>query len=356
MERTTIPHYVSRCCQVHLGLLCERQGLLRSALAALERAAPLAGSPAQQDVVAANTGRLLARLDRPQQAVAAFTAVQTPDLRTQAGLALALTAAGQPQQAYQAYQSCLALAESSPGTKSQLLVAMGSLAYRVEGVPAAKTLLFQSCQLTPPAVRGLFALAVIGIQHSDLGLVEAALAELLPHQHNPAAAPDCAFLRAAVLVLRGDVAGARRGFLRAAHTQPWLARTWHCLATFLLQNSPRDARAAAALAGKAAGMARSSAEMDDEVECGGAGERSAECLVVRAVALLVAGKNEAALRAAQAAVRLHPDRTDCWAALAAAARMQPTVPTWTCTALHHVLRLGGAGELAQWAGRVVTSL
>ena len=59
--------------------------------------------------------------------------------------------------------------------------AMGSLAYKVEGIEAAKTLLFNSCQLSPPLVRGLFALAVIGVQHTDMNLLEAALHEMKPH-------------------------------------------------------------------------------------------------------------------------------------------------------------------------------
>ena len=69
--------------------------------------------------------------------------------------------------------------------RSHVLVAMGSLAYKVEGVAASKTLLFQSCQLSPPSVRGLLALCVVGVQNSDITLIEAALSELVPHQVIP---------------------------------------------------------------------------------------------------------------------------------------------------------------------------
>ena len=81
---------------------------------------------------------------------------------------------------------------------------MGSLAYKVEGIEAAKTLLFNSCQLSPPLVRGLFALAVIGVQHTDMNLLEAALHEMKPHVTDPRYSADIAFLTAAVLVLKGD--------------------------------------------------------------------------------------------------------------------------------------------------------
>jgi hypothetical protein len=50
---------------------------------------------------------------------------------------------------------------------------------------AAKTLLFQSCQLQSPSVRGLMALCVIGVQNSDMNLIDAALAEMGPHAQDP---------------------------------------------------------------------------------------------------------------------------------------------------------------------------
>ena len=76
---------------------------------------------------------------------------------------------------------------------------MGNLAYKVEGISSAKTLLFQSCQLVPPSVRGLFALCVIGVQHSDMNLIEAALTEMEPHKHDQRFAADIALLRASIL-------------------------------------------------------------------------------------------------------------------------------------------------------------
>ena len=73
---------------------------------------------------------------------------------------------------------------------------------KVEGPEVAKTLLFQSCRLQPASVRGILALAVVGIQASDLGLIDAALAEMVAHQHSTRHAHDIAFLRAAVLLLK----------------------------------------------------------------------------------------------------------------------------------------------------------
>ena len=111
------------------------------------------------------------------------------------GVALAYFKQNQYKESYEAYESCLHWLADNDGFKSDIVVAMGSLAYKVEGVPAAKTLLFQSCQLQPPSVRGLFALCVIGVQNSDISLIDAALNEMVVHNQDPRHAADIAFLQ-----------------------------------------------------------------------------------------------------------------------------------------------------------------
>ena len=234
---------------------------------------------------------------------------------------------------------------------------MGSLAYKVEGIEAAKTLLFKSCQLTPPSVRGLFALAVIGVQHTDMNLIEAALHEMKPHVTDPRYAADIAFLNAAVLVLKGDVSGARRSLLSSAHTQPGLPRLWSLLGMFLLQNCPQDtARAAARLATKA-GLMRQSVGGGAEVE---SEEQGVESMVVSTLALIMAGDREAAMSRASHACHVYPHVPETWSLLAAAARTgQSPVSSslWLPRVLSHVIRLGSDNaHLAQWATRVATTL
>ena len=121
---------------------------------------------------------------------------------SQVGLALSHFALQNFQQSYDIYTSCLHWLADRDSLKSDVLVAMGSLAYRVEGASVAKTLLFQSCQMSTPSVRGILALCVLGIQSSDLGLIEAALAEMKAHAHIPRHAHDIAFIRASVLLLK----------------------------------------------------------------------------------------------------------------------------------------------------------
>jgi hypothetical protein len=64
-------------------------------------------------------------------------------------------------------------------------------------------------------------------------------------------AADIAFLRATILLLKGDLQAARRHLLLALHRQPWLAALWQVLAQFLLQNVPAEAAAAAAVSRRA---------------------------------------------------------------------------------------------------------
>ena len=228
----------SALCQ--LALLQERVGLLRNALDNLQLASEIIeseGSDDQKDIVRANLGRLLGKLGRDDEAVETLQRVRKANLHSTAALALAQSKLGDFRAAYSSYSTCLAWLENDPGMRSHVLVAMGSLAYKVEGVAASKTLLFQSCQLSPPSVRGLLALCVVGVQNSDITLIEAALSELVPHQSDQRLAADIAFLQAAVLVLKGELAAARRTFLGAVHKFPWLARMWSLLSIFLLQVS-----------------------------------------------------------------------------------------------------------------------
>jgi hypothetical protein len=216
---------------------------------------------------------------------------------------------------------------------------------------AAKTLLFQSCQLAPTSVRGLFALCVIGVQHSDMNLIEAALSEMVPHEMDKRFAPDIAFLRASILVLKGDVAGAKRSLLSFVHKQPWLAKIWSVLSLFLLQNSPRDAKAAASVAAKASVMEQSSSPADVQ--------QDSSSVVMSTIALMMAGDGEASLRQAKIACHQFPHLAQSWAVLAAAARIKnsSTAATpWLSSVVEHVRRLGDAGGLVEWAGRVADTL
>jgi len=334
-----------------LGVLYEKMGLIRSGYKVMEMSNKLVKNTAEKDKVLTNLGRLLTKLGRCEEAIEHYQAISSTTFYSQVGLAMAHYSLGNYQQAYEAYESCLHWLADNDGLKSHILVAMGSLAYKVEGMQAAKTLLFQSCQLAPTSVRGLFALCVIGVQHSDMNLIEAALSEMVPHEMDKRFAPDIAFLRASILVLKGDVAGAKRSLLSFVHKQPWLAKIWSVLSLFLLQNSPRDAKAAASLAAKASVMEQSSSPADVQ--------QDSSSVVMSTIALMMAGDGEASLRQAKIACHQFPHLAQSWAVLAAAARIKNSatvVTPWLSSVVEHVRRLGEAGGLVEWAGRVADTL
>ena len=346
------PHDVTAL--VELGVLYEKVGLTRSAREVTASALAQVTEQEERDKILANLGRILTKLERCEEAVACFTSISSQTLYSQLGLAMAQYKLSNYQASYQAYEACLHQLANTDGLKSHILVAMGSLAYKVEGMPAAKTLLFQSCQLSPPSVRGLFALCVIGVQHSDMNLIEAALSEMCPHENDPRFAADIAFLRASILVLKGDVQGAKRSLLCFLHKQPWLAKLWSHLSLFLLQNSPKDAKFAARLACKAGVMRQGEA-------CEGEEREGVESLVVGVVALIMAGGDrEASLKAASKACHQFPHLAESWAVLVAAARLGSSpAPAWLPRVVEQLVEKSGGRNnqpLTEWAGRVAATL
>jgi len=349
------PRDSNALCQ--LALLQERVGLLRNALDNLQLASEIVereGTDDQKDIVGANMGRLLGKLGRDDEAVKTLQSVSNANIHSTAALALAQSRLGDFRAAYSSYSTCLPWLENNPGMRSHVLVAMGSLAYKVEGVAASKTLLFQSCQLSPPSVRGLLALCVVGVQNSDITLIDAALSELVPHQSDPRLAADIAFLQAAVLVLKGELAAARRTFLTAVHKLPWLARMWSLLSIFLLQNSPRDASAVAGLSIKAGRMTHG---VGQGIELGVDKDSEKDEGVLPTLALLMAGDICGAIRRAQAAVHASPSSASTWAVLGAAGLMGGKRGKWLIQVLNTVKLLAAPGSLlVEWATRMESQL
>ena len=99
----------------------------------------------------------------------------------------------------------------------------------------------------------------------------------------PRFAADIALLRASVMVLKGDVPAARKSLLSFTHKQPWLAKSWSTLSLFLLQNCPRDARAAAILSAKSRVMKQGQVDVDDM-------SNNMDSEVVATIALMMSGR------------------------------------------------------------------
>jgi len=336
--------------QCQLGLLMERQGLLEGAAEALERSLALVvGNVTQSDKVENNLGRVYTKLGKYDEAIQHYRSIKNTTFYSQVGLALSYFKQNQLQESYEAYESCLHWLADNDGLKSHILVAMGSLAYRVAGVPAAKTLLFQSCELQPPSVRGLFALCVIGVLNSDGNLVDSALNEMVVHKEDPRHGADIAFLKATVSVLRNDVSGGLRQLLSTAHQQPNLPNIWKVLAVFLLQNCPSKAKTAAAFATKSSHIGRmaSSDAMDHASMAHG------QALAV--LGLLMAGDAQGALRSACRAAHMFPDLAQIWALVVAALRQNGDMAKGLRLASHTRMLASREGNelLENWAGEIL---
>ena len=87
--------------QVQLGVLAERQGMLRTALEATQAALAEVSDPSQRDNVLTNLGRLLTKAGRCEEAVTCYKEVSTPSLYSQVGLAMALYKLGENQLSFQ---------------------------------------------------------------------------------------------------------------------------------------------------------------------------------------------------------------------------------------------------------------
>ena len=93
------PHDVTA--QVQLGVLAERQGMVRTALQATQAALAEVRDQTQRDGVLTNLGRLLTKAGRCDEAVACYREVKTPSLYSQVGLAMALYKLGEYQLSFQ---------------------------------------------------------------------------------------------------------------------------------------------------------------------------------------------------------------------------------------------------------------
>jgi len=329
--------YCRRCpdsslalCQ--LSVLLERQGLLRKALSVAQHARDILIQTDKDDLldkVLCNLGRINHKLGNHQKAIQAFKAIRTPTFYSEAGMALAHFSLNNFQESYEIYKSSFHWLADQEALKSDILVAMGCLAYKVEGPDVAKTLFFQSCQMASPSVRGILALCVLGIQSSDLNLIEAALAEMKVHEHDPRHAHDIAFLRASVMLLKGDLKGARRSLVRAVHQQPWLSGIWRVVSVFLLLNCSGETAAAAAFSRKAGALGRDQKEEIEkfkhisvikgfqDIGSNVMSAVSAESLVVESLCLLSAGDRVGARRVGSKLCHLYPHLAQSWAILTA---------------------------------------
>ncbi|XP_060530734.1 tetratricopeptide repeat protein 37 [Cylas formicarius] len=158
------------------GIINERLGLNKTAKEAFRKAYRLAEKE-HRDKAKTNYGRMLYREGCYPQAIAIFEDIEVATFSSGSGLALAFLGNKNYKESYITYEQALHWLTEEQTYQSDLLVALGSIAYKFQGPEAAKTLLFQSIQLKPPSMWSLYSTFSVGLLHNDLKLAELVMNE-----------------------------------------------------------------------------------------------------------------------------------------------------------------------------------
>ncbi|XP_077989019.1 tetratricopeptide repeat protein 37-like isoform X1 [Glandiceps talaboti] len=292
------------------GLLLEHEGSYRPAAKIFERAVHILkqnDNKTQLNMALSNYGRMLCTIGNHEEATKQYQAISPlTDFHDVCGLAVALYKNNKLKESYQAYEQALQLA-STTSDKSNVLAAMGMVAYKFKDADRAKTLLFKCSQLSPPCTEGILALCSLGLQQGDFTLASAALAELLKLGDDEKFSVDVSFMTACLYALQGSYSTARNQILKAIHKYPWRAKLWQQASKFIIQFMPDKAKSAVKCGQIATSQDFTVSKNDSSL----------------AMAQLAAGQhsqrdsNNNSLKTAQKMVHLYPGELHNWAQLSA---------------------------------------
>ena len=115
-----------------LGILLEREGLLKSAKTAFETCLKFLNSASKEQNVKVilNMGRICFKLKEFQQAITVFSSLSDDNFDGLCGLAISMFKAGLYKEAYEVYKKSLTLAPED--LRSHILVAMATIAYKFQ--------------------------------------------------------------------------------------------------------------------------------------------------------------------------------------------------------------------------------
>ncbi|XP_014370547.2 tetratricopeptide repeat protein 37 [Papilio machaon] len=292
------------CACTILGILQERNGLLRSALKSYEKGCDNAEDD-KKNITLLNIGRIQVRIGNYDDAINTYKAITEASLDSTCGLALALYKKGLYEEAYSAYDTALHWLSNNDNEKADLLVAMAGIAYMYKGVDDAKTLLFHSIQISQkkPTPYSLFAICSLGIAHSDQSLSKLALSELQKYEHDPDFGYDIGFLKS-YLVGDDNVELGIKLLSDSLQNHPSNANLWFCLAQYCLKASDK-----AKIASRCAQRAIISARYSEQ-DC-----NSPKMLATASIAEHVAGDRTKAMVIAKEGLHMYPCQSEVWAAV-----------------------------------------
>lgn len=349
------------------GLTLEMMGLYQSATQAYEMAISILKQGQDEsenllDGVLANLGRALTAQGRAEEAMVHFSAIKQPDYFTQCGLALASLKAGKFEEAYNGYTAALHWLAPDDSQKSHILVALASLQYKFQNSEEAKKLLFQGSQLQGASLRGLLVLAALGLVLGDAVLTNAALAELIPHQHHKDHLHHIAFLRAAEATAKGNIKEARCILSRTIHQHPSSAPLWRALAQHLLTHLPssREAQGVNIFATTTAASACASAAAK-LTQASGLHKTIAQDTVTSVLATIELerakkSKSKVGLRQAQRAILMCPGSPEAWAMFLAAQVASGQAQSQKICQVAHIWSQKASPGVSSWLKTLATNM
>ncbi|XP_028161897.1 tetratricopeptide repeat protein 37 [Ostrinia furnacalis] len=286
-----------------LGILQERNGLLKPALKSYEKALQYAEDD-KKNIVLLNIARLLLRLENYEESIKIYKAITEASLNSTCGLALALFKKGLYEESYSVYDTALHWLSNDDDEKADLLVAMAGIMYMYQGPDDAKTILFHSIQISQknPTAYSLFGICTIGLLHSEQSLTKLALSELQKYEKDSKFGYDIGFLKSYPLICEGNVEQAIKLLSDSLHDHPYNALLWFCMAEYCLQTTK------AKIGSRCAQKALCSIQYNNNYD-------SAKILATASIAEHIAGNKSKALTLAKGGLHKYPHHSEIWAAL-----------------------------------------
>lgn len=290
------------CCLNMFALLLEKMGLLNKALVSYEKALKLVDEK-HKDIVLVNCGRTLFLLGKYNSAIEIFKAVSEASLSSACGLALSLYKCENHEESFAIYSTALQWLANNDGEKSELLVAMASMAYKFQGIDDCKTLLFQSVQLSKdiPSIPGLLAIYSIGLLHSEHALSNLVIDELQKLNNNREYFKYIGFFESYLLFKNQKSSEAIKKIITYIHKYPDNTYLWQHLSKYCLADSSSNA----SLASKSA----------QKVILSGESKGNIQNYRVASIAEMYLDNIKSSIKLAQMAIHMYPQDANNWALL-----------------------------------------
>lgn len=230
------------------GLLFEHQNLLRSSVAAFQKALGIlessGGNSESINKTRLNLARVLCKLEKFDESVQCYDKCDMDsNINHMCIYALAVLRCGRVEDSVKVYQIALDLAQGTP-VQSDVCVALGMIAFMQGDLGACKSHLFDGFQTAQPSLNGLLALCSLGLLQGDSTLATAVLDELHKRKVASFQKRDILFLNYYMHSLEMDAEAEKAAFEEYLQDDPSNAVAWSLLARTTLSCSEENTKVA----------------------------------------------------------------------------------------------------------------